>query len=206
MKIAVFVDREGNTRSFYEPGVIKLFSCNNGLWSCINEFSCEVNEQGGLADLQSGIQTMLSQLGDCRVLILKFVKGVTLSILNEMGCSLWKVDGSPLACFDEVREKEEKITSELVTGKPGLPEPRWVGDIKEGRFAIDLVKAQEKGAGYNSKDVLLPFLQKNAFQQLEVVCKHVPKWFEKELKLLKLQFRIEEPNDDVCHAIIWPIE
>ena len=205
MKIAVFVDREGNARSFYEPGVIQLFSCENGSWSCIREFSGEVNEEKGLAEIQRGIQTMLSQLEDCRVLIMKFVKGVPLSILKEMGCSLWTVEGSPLLCFDEVREKEEKITVGQLTIKPALPEPLPVGDIKNGIYTIDLVNIQAKGAGFNSKEVLLLFLETQRFRELEVICAHVPKWFEKELGLLKLKFRIEESNDDLSHAIIYPI-
>jgi len=44
------------------------------------------------------------------------------------------------------------------------------------------------------------------FQKLEVVCEHLPKWFEKELESLKLQFRIEESKDDLFHAIVSPIE
>ena len=34
----------------------------------------------------------------------------------------------------------------------------------------------------------------------------LPKWFEKEFESLKLQFRIEESNDDLFHAIVTPIE
>ncbi|MEI7789069.1 MAG: Fe-only nitrogenase accessory AnfO family protein, partial [Chlorobiaceae bacterium] len=90
--------------------------------------------------------------------------------------------------------------------QPALPEPLPVGDKKLGIYSIDLVHVQAKGAGFNSKDVLLPFLQSRVFRKLEVVCEHLPKWFEKKFETLKLQFRIEESTDNLCHAIVSLIE
>ena len=207
MKIAVLTDTEGNTLSFYESGFVKLFSNEKGMWNCIEEFHFELNEEKGLAEIQRCIRSLLSRLQECRTVMVKFIKGVPLSILKESGVSVWKVDGSPLAFFEHIREEEEKIKVEhLESIKPLLPEPLPVGDKKHGIYAIDLVHLQAKGAGFNSKDVLLPFFQNRVFRKLEVVCEHLPKWFEKEFASLKLQFRIEESNDDLCHAIVSPIE
>ena len=207
MKIAVLTDKEGNTLSFYEPGIVKLFSNDNGTWSSIREFPFELNEEKWLAGIQQCIQMMLSRLDECRTLMVKFIKGVPLSILKESGLSVWKVEGSPLDFFEHIREEEEKLRLEHQKSiKSSLPEPLPVGDKKHGIYAIDLVHVQAKGAGFNSKDVLLPFLQSRVFQKLEVICEHLPKWFEKEFDSLKLQFRIEESNDNLCHAIVSPIE
>jgi len=207
MIIAVMTDKDGNTLSFYESGFVKLFSNEKGTWNCIEEFRFELNEEKGLAGIQSCIQSMLSRLDECRILMVKFIKGVPLSILKESGISVWKVDGSPMAFFEHIREEEEKIRLEHQKSiKPVLPEPLPVGDTKHGIYTIDLVHVQAKAAGFNSKDVLLPFLQKQVFQKLEVVCEHLTKWFEKELESLKLQFRIEESKDDLFHAIVSPIE
>ena len=207
MKIAVLTDKEGNTLSFYEPGFVKLFSNEKGAWNCIEEFPFELNEEKGLAGIQHCIQMMLSRLDECRILMVKFIKGVPLSILKESGLSVWKVEGSPLDFFEHIREEEEKLRLEHQKSiKSSLPEPLPVGDKKHGIYAIDLVHVQAKGAGFNSKDVLLPFLQSRVFQKLEVICEHLPKWFEKEFDSLKLQFRIEESNDNLCHAIVSPIE
>ncbi len=199
MKIAVLTERAGNVLSFYESGFVKLYSNDKGTWNCIEEFPFELLEEKGLAEIQRFIQKMLSRLDECRILMVKFIKGVPLSILKESGVSVWKVDGSPLVFFEYVREQEEKIKVEHKEAiKPVLPEPLLVGNKKHGINAIDLVHVQAKGAGFNSKDVLFPFLQKQVFRKLEVVCEHLPKWFEKEFESLKLQFRIEESNDDLC--------
>ena len=207
MNIAVLTDKEGNTLSFYEPGMVKLFSNDNGTWNCTREFPFELHDEKGLAGIQHCIQSMLSRLDECRILMVKFIKGVPLSILKESGVSVWKVEGSPLAFFEHIREEEEKLRPEHQKSiKPPLPEPLPVGDKKHGIYAIDLVYVQAKGAGFNSKDVLLPFLQSRVFQKLEVVCEHLPKWFEKEFTSLKLQFRIEESTDDLCHVIVSPIK
>lgn len=207
MNIAVLTDKEGNTLSFYESGMVKLFSNEKGTWSCIREFPFELDDKKGLAEIQYCIQSLLSRLGECRIVMVKFIKGVPLSILKESGVSVWKVDGSPLAFFEHVREEEEKNRLKHQKSiQPLLPEPLPVGDKMHGIYAIDLVHVQAKAAGFNSRDVLLPFLQNRVFRKLEVVCEHLPKWFEKEFASLKLQFRIEESNDDLCHAIVSPIE
>ncbi|MCX6178937.1 MAG: Fe-only nitrogenase accessory protein AnfO [Chlorobiales bacterium] len=206
MNIAVLTDKEGNTLSFYESGMVKLFSNEKGTWNCIREFPFEFHEEKGLAGIQHCIHMMFSRLDECRILMVKFIKGVPLSILKESGVSVWKVDGSPMAFFEHVREEEKIKAEHLKTIQPPLPEPLPVGDKKHGIYAIDLVHVQAKGAGFNSKDVLLPFLQTRGFQKLEVLCDHLPKWFEKELESLKLQFRIKKSNDDLCHAIVTPIK
>jgi Fe-only nitrogenase accessory protein AnfO len=207
VKIAVLTDKEGNTLSFYETGMVKLFSNEKGIWECVGEFPFELNEKKGLSEIQRCIHKMLSRLDECRILMVKFIKGVPLSILKESGVSVWKVEGFPLAFFEHIREEEEKLRPEHQKSiQPPLPEPMPVGDKKHGIYSIDLVDVQAKGAGFNSKDVLLPFLQSRVFRKLEVVCEHLPKWFEKEFDSLKLQFRIEESTDDLCHAVVSPIE
>ena len=207
MNIAVLTDNEGNTLSFNESGMVKLYSNEKGTWSCIREFPFELHEGNGLAGIQNSIQSMLSRLDECRIVMVKFIKGVPLSILKESGVSVWKVDGSPLAFLEHIKEEEEKIRLEHQKSiQPALPEPLPVGDKKYGIYAIDLVHVQAKAAGFNSKDVLLPFLQSRVFQKLEVVCEHLPKWFEKEFASLNLQFRIEESTDALCHTIVTPIE
>jgi nitrogen fixation protein NifB len=52
--------------------------------------------------------------------------------------------------------------------------------------------------------VLLPFFQNNVFKKLEIVCKHVPKWFDNEFGVLKLDVRTEESADGLCHAVVFP--
>lgn len=207
MIIAALTDKEGNALSFYGSGFVKVFSNDKGSWNCIREFPFELYEEKGLAEIQRCIQNMLTRLDECRILMVKFIKGVPLSILKESGVSVWKVDGSPSVFFEHIREEEETIWAEHQKSiKLSLPEPLPVGDKKHGIYAIDLVHVQAKGTGFNSKDVLLPFLQQQVFRKLEVVCEHLPKWFEKEFESLKLQFRIEESSDDLCHAIVFPIE
>ncbi|NTV92707.1 MAG: Fe-only nitrogenase accessory protein AnfO [Chlorobiaceae bacterium] len=207
MKIAVLSDKEGNALSFYDAGAVRVFSNEEGRWNCIREFPFELDENNGLAEIQRCIQSMIFLMDECRILMVKFIRGVPLSILKETGVSVWKVDGQPSAFFEYVREEEEKIMAEHQKGiQPRLPEPLPVGDKQHGIYSIDLVKVQEKGVEFNSKEVLLPFLQKQVFRKLEVTCEHVPKWFAKEFGSLKLQFRIEESNDDLCHAIVSPIE
>jgi hypothetical protein len=49
----------------------------------------------------------------------------------------------------------------------------------------------ESSQRITSKQVLLPFLNNNNFNELEIDCSHVPHWFDKEFKRLNLKSEAE---------------
>ncbi|WP_303866818.1 Fe-only nitrogenase accessory AnfO family protein [Acetobacterium wieringae] len=57
-----------------------------------------------------------------------------------------------------------------------------------GYFYIDLKDVMSGKTSYSSKQVLIPFFKENEFKRLEIICKHVPKWFSKELPNLDLDY------------------
>jgi hypothetical protein len=50
---------------------------------------------------------------------------------------------------------------------------------------------------YSSKQILLPFFKENSFEILEMLCDHVPNWFDDELPVLGLSSRAEQFKDCV---------
>jgi hypothetical protein len=114
-----------------------------------------------------------------------------------MGMSIWKIIGSPVKHLTYVYEQEKKLKAEKLKPKPSV-----VGDIRDGVYFFDMAKALNRNNSFTSKQLLLPFLKRTAFQRLEIICEHIPLWFEKEFHSLKLKFEIKNSTDGLCHAII----
>ncbi|NTV45813.1 MAG: Fe-only nitrogenase accessory protein AnfO [Chlorobiales bacterium] len=205
MKIAAFVDKEGNSLPLYDSGIVRLFAYECCSWTLVREVEFETNENMGLSEIRSRIYSMTSQLDDCKIFITKNIKGFPYALLDEMNISVWRLDGTPELYLDSIREEELKISAERenIINLNIVPLP--VGEASEGRYMIDLVKVQEHHEKLNSKQVLLPFLQSASFKKLEVVCRHVPKWFEKELSVINIQLEIKASDDGLCHVILSPV-
>ena len=201
MKIAVFVDRNGNTLPFYETGTVELYDRDGSRWYCKNKIPFGTDEKMRLSQIRSIILEMVYQIEDCKIFIAKTIKGLPYTIFEGLGISIWKLDGAPTGFLDYVMEQEEKIKIDKLKSKPA---PTVVGDFRDGVYKFDLAAALAGDSSLTSKQLLIPFFQKTAFQTLEITCEHIPRWFEKEFDSLKLGFRIEESNDGRCHAIVFP--
>ena len=67
-----------------------------------------------------------------------------------------------------------------------IPSPIPVGDASNLHFRIDLAAIMELDPILNSRQVIIPFLEKRNFRILEVHLSHVPKWFYQTLDQLDL--------------------
>ena len=56
----------------------------------------------------------------------------------------------------------------------------------------------------NSRQLLLPFIREASFCQLEVICDHLPKWFERELASQGIAVAITANEDGILHLLLTP--
>lgn len=76
-----------------------------------------------------------------------------------------------------------------------IPPPVLTGDMAEGRYSINLARILAENPALNSRQVLLPALEKKHFKKLEIICDHIPRWFNNELSNLKLIAEPEVPDE-----------
>jgi len=72
-----------------------------------------------------------------------------------------------------------------------VPQPR---EVSPGCYSISLKKIQDCSGRVTSKQVLIPLLQKLTFDELEVICSHVPPWLEEKIISGQLDALIERPG------------
>jgi Fe-only nitrogenase accessory protein AnfO len=75
--------------------------------------------------------------------------------------------------------------------------------LGEGRYRINLAEILGKYKNANSMDVLFPLLEGMAFESLEILCDHIPRWFNRKLAELELEADIRHTARGVT-ALVSP--
>lgn len=213
MKIAAFINNRGRCLPLYSQGVIRLYSDEGGSWQPILDFLFALPSEQGMESVRESLMAMLSRLrkAGCQDLIARSIPGFSRSILDGMGFEMWRLDGSPDAYLDRIREQHrqqgpepEVLSLSAQNEEPSvsfLPLP--VGALEEGRYCINL-KSALAVSGKTSKQLLLPFVRAGRFAELEVICDHLPKWFDKELTCYGISCRVDTDTVAQIHAYLVP--
>jgi hypothetical protein len=102
-------------------------------------------------------------------------------VLDKCGFKIWEFDGRPEDILDYVIEND---VDDIPTD---LPDDPPIKSDKEGFYHVNLITLQESNWGLTSKQLLLPFLNEKKFIALEILCSHIPPWFEGEFEKLSLK-------------------
>jgi Fe-only nitrogenase accessory protein AnfO len=203
MKIAAYVNRQGEVASLYEAGFLRLYAQieDNGHrnWHLQQEVPFAIDPAMPLPEVKTAVHTAVAALDDdCHVLVSSEVRGLIYSILQEeLQFHTWKSEGPLFQQLDTVQQKEAEQEAKkrfdlvALAGKP-VPAPMLIGDPRAGNFWIDLKEALEHESRPTSREILIPFLERGRFRQLEILCDHLPKWMSWELERLDMSAESEE--------------
>ncbi len=214
MKIAAFVDADGNTLPLDSSGMVQVYEYKDSEWYCIHKVPFYINKAMNLADIRSSIYAIAPDLNGCRAFVVKRSMGIFSTIFEqEFHIRVFQIQASLYKeLLDQVREslRLELVAAlkktESCKGQAQDINPVLVGEPSRGCYTIDLIKVQEKHETMNSKEILLPFFQNNKFVELEIVCLHTPKWLERELTNFNFRVITETRKDGLCHAFVRSIE
>lgn len=200
MKIAAFIGENGKTISLNQSGTISVYIKEKEEWKIIKEVDFETNDLMSSEIIRDNVKIMASSLGDCKVFVARGVKGIPYTVLDGMGFNIWKVDGAPENFLELVfkGEEEEKLNKQ----KPEIiPTPIRSG--KEGNYFIDMKTEMQNNPNLTTKQILLPFIHNTIFNELEIICRHVPHWFEGEFNKLNLKSEIEKINEGTVKVKVY---
>lgn len=201
MEIAVFLNSNGETISFNETGVVKVYLKDKEEWKVIKEIVFGIDNLTTSKEIREKLTAMAQALGECKVFVATEIKGLPFTVLDGMGFNIWKVKGTPEKFLEHVLESEEEEKLNKLKGQV-IPTPVQQGD--KGNYYIDLKAIMESNEKVTSKQMLLPFLNNESFNELEIVCGHIPPWFEGEFKKLNLKSHIEKINEGEFNVKVHP--
>ncbi|MTI80362.1 MAG: nitrogenase [Firmicutes bacterium] len=201
--IAVYVNETGVTSSLYENGKVVVYKKIQGKWKVLREKEFITNESLTIKDLRIKMKDVLEFLNECKVFVGLSVTGVPYFELEKADYSIWEFEGNPVSFLNYILDEEEKnqlqVDMENSTDDNTLITPT---ETSNGHYRISLKEIQENNVGVTSKQVLLPFLRKGEFYEMEVICNHIPPWLEAEFMNDKFYGNYERISEDEIRFII----
>ncbi|MBP2645642.1 MAG: hypothetical protein H6Q75_1082 [Firmicutes bacterium] len=198
-EIAIFCDASGVNARLGEEGKLVVYHRWQGDWQVVREKEFFLDAQAGLRRMRLQIEEMLEFLGECRIFVAAAVTGVPYYELEKAGYNVWEYAGMPFDYLDEVWAREEQDAMEKRRSTGVVPVLATPTEKSPGHFTISLKEIQQKNAGVTSKQILLPFITRQKFRVLEVVCNHLPPWMEMQLDKQVYSYTTERisPNEIV---------
>lgn len=181
------MDRTGAVVSFSEDAILRVYRRDGDSWVSIRERDWDTNRQDSMAALRDGLGEVVAWLDGCSVVASARSNGFFRVAFGGFGVALWSVRGYPPDFIDQIA----RFYGE--SGEAGSDGSDLIRPIagRVGHYAVDLREVMAHNTSLNSRDVLLPFFRDASFEHLEILCDHIPRWFENELPHLNLSADVE---------------
>jgi Fe-only nitrogenase accessory protein AnfO len=197
LKIAVVENDHQKTNSIFEPGFITIYEEDGEEWKVLNRFENKVYTAKGIAAVRMVVADAVKQLGDVKILLAREVPGIAFGTFQAAGFEIFIVENNTMDVLDSVKKEMLEII-EKRKEKPGefdivqFLEP----GATKGDFGLNLEEVLLKNPELTSKKILIPYLKKGEFNRLDVICSHIPKWFNTDLGVLGFEYETvnELPN------------
>jgi len=192
MKVAAYVNENGEIVDFYEKGEICIFGKVSDAWGITKAIPLTLKREMGIAGVRATVADSVSKLEDCEVFLVRELRGIVKFYLEEQGFRVWKSEGPLIDQLENVSLRERDMITE--ENDSVLPAPLPVGEPGDDSYCIDLVELLQSGVPHVSREVLMPFFETVSFARLEILCEHTPKWFSMELAALGLKVETQTPD------------
>ncbi len=193
-KIAVLVNEEEELASFEKGSCINIYTKINTQWQLFKEIRYYINTSMSLSDLRENIKSLITELEDCKIIVGKVMSGLAYNIFDRMGFAIFEAKDITSSVLDDIYNEVNSLNTEALNSKQVSLSP--IETEENGVFYINLMELQAKHPEISSKKALKPFLETIPFYRLEVICSHVPPWFDNILPGLNLSYSIEEKVDN----------
>lgn len=204
MEIAAFLDENNRTTSIDKCGTIKIYSNTDGTWKEIKQIKYEADSNANMKLMREKLYKLVEMMDECKIFVGLQVSGILYNVLENAGFNVWEIEGTPIEFLDYVfsQEEEEEISKNVKADELNLipyPEQTEIA----GCYTIDLKKIQKSNVNFTTKQILLPFLKNSVFYQLEIICSHIPGWFEREFDRLDLKQDVIHEGMNECKVIVY---
>jgi Fe-only nitrogenase accessory protein AnfO len=195
-EIGVFLDEQNAISSFEEAKAIKVF-VKEELWKVKQEIKTEwVDSTNGLNEVRKKYKNLINRLGSCKIILVKEAVGIPYSVFYTEDFSIWELQGDPLDYLDEIirKEQEHEIEAEAKSevGK----------ELGKGYYLIDLHELEITNPEMSSKKAIIPYLDNQEVESIEVHCCHVPPWLMKLENKGEIKLQVNEISRNDYRVLI----
>ncbi|MFW2491589.1 Fe-only nitrogenase accessory AnfO family protein [Clostridium chromiireducens] len=205
--IAVLLNDNEETCSWQNDCTVALYEKSNETWIKIKDIPYRVPiDDYDLNFIKTYYTHLLSELSNCKIFVAKKLSGFLINFLDYNGFKIYEVDGTPIDFLDSIlnsekRKKEKKIF--LQSQVIDMLAPQKVD--KFGNYKLDLYKILQSNEKITSKQIIIPFLKKENVKNLEIICDHIPKWFDKLLLEIGFNYQVSSHTDGLISVNVSPL-
>lgn len=206
ISIAVLVDENGRTSTLKEGGKIVVYTKEGdiGFWKTSQEITFSISPFRSIVEIRDYIVKVISSIKKCNIFVGKEVTGQLFATLELKDFNVYEIDGKPEEFLDSIRITELNELNpekEEILEKPGLClKPQETQE--KGTFFFNLKDALLSDPELTSKKALLPFVNEKKFKKLEIICDHIPNWFEREFEKQGIKWSSEKEEDGNIRVIL----
>jgi Fe-only nitrogenase accessory protein AnfO len=189
MKIAVVENSNGETCSIFEPGFIAVYEEDGGQWKLLSRDENEVCKASGIAAVRRALADTVKKLEGLKTLVASEISGVAFSIFEAAGFEIFTVQSTSNEILNAVKnEMDEVAKGTQINSKSADIQLYLQRGMNSGDYFLNLCVMLAENPQLTTKSILLPYLSEGEFKRLDVVCGHIPPWFDRELQSMGLQY------------------
>lgn len=197
--MTVFFDANDRVSSFDTMTHWDLFYKKKDSWQKSKAVPYTPSLMGELGTIRENIKQMIAEFEDCRIIITRSMTGIPYHTFDKARFIICEVESFDLELLDAIQQ--DLISTAVEAAKQKPPEAPTETD-SPGDFFFNLNKLQKNAPEISSKMALLPFFKNVPFLSLDLVCEHVPPWFDKIFDSLNLTYAMHQKNDGKTHVLI----
>jgi len=197
LKIAVVENNYQKISSVFEPGFVTIYEENEGKWKVLNRFENRVCNAKGISAVRMAVADTVKQLDDVKIVVASEIPGIAFGTFQAAGIEIFLVENSALDILDSVKEEMLEAIEERQEKPREFNIMQYLEPgMDKGNFCLNLEEILLKNPELTSKKILLPYLKNGKFNKLDVICSHIPKWFDTDLRVLGFEYETvdELPN------------
>lgn len=203
-KISVIINGNNELSAFESGTSLLVFSPVEKVWQAVDEIKYRFNTASSVSEIRDSIRTTILKLEDCRTIIGKTVTGLPYNILERMGFEIFEADVLSERLLEEIdrelqADSAKAAEADSVHATPTSPVPT----LTTGVYHLNLIELQEKYPEISSKKALQSFIETTPFYKLEVVCSHIPPWFDAILPQKRMTYTVEELDTNKLKVSIF---
>lgn len=187
MKIAAAENNSHRTSSIFTNGVITIYEGEESNWKVAKSFENRVCNAQGIAAVRKSVTDIIKNLDDVKIIATSEISGVAFSLFEAAGFEIFIADSEVKNVLAGVWKEISKLNQEQ-NGETADIMAYLESGMNEGDFCLNMMKILADNPQFTSKSLLLPYLRNGSFKRLDVVCSHLPPWFDKELNSLGLRY------------------
>ena len=199
--IAVITGENGCTTELLESYQLKIYSKQGDEYKGSDCLEYHMDIAHGLAKVRQQIKELEVELSsrldsESKVLVGRSVTGIPYNIFDAAGYTIFEIDGEPERFVGRIVMQLQHQQTKPDEGETVVYTDRPI-ETGDGHFFIDLKTLQIKKPGVTSKQALMPFFDNMPFISLEIICAHIPPWFDRDFDRLGLCYTVKQEDGPI---------